>query len=92
MATKHDAITDILQKAGEDDIEIIHRSDEMVIHIRIAPQQPPAAKQGNWAQVAQKMGEENLLGNGRGDRLREAIRQFRDNFRFRDVVAESRKP
>jgi hypothetical protein len=37
------------------------------------------------------MGEENLLGNGRGERLREAIREFRDHFRFRDVFADSRK-
>jgi hypothetical protein len=46
---------------------------------------------GKWAQVAEKMGEENLLGDGRGDRLRKAIREFRDNFRFRDVFADSRK-
>jgi hypothetical protein len=92
MASKHDEITDVLQQAGEDDIEIIRRSDEMVIHIKFLPKQPPPAeKKGKWAKVAEEMAEENFLGDGRGDRLRKAIREFRDNFQFRDVFADSRK-
>lgn len=92
MATKHDEITHVLQQAGEEDIEIVHLTDEMVIHIKKAPRQPShEQKKGKWAQVAQKMGEENLLGDGRGERLREAIREFRGSFRFRDVFADSRK-
>jgi hypothetical protein len=91
MATKHDEITLILQQAGEDDIEIIHRSGETVIHIKTVSAPQPAERKGKWARVADKLAAENLLGDGRGDRLRAAAREFRDNFRFRDVFADSRK-
>jgi hypothetical protein len=46
MATKHDEITLILQQAGEDDIEIIHRSGETVIHIKTVSEPQPAEPKG----------------------------------------------
>jgi hypothetical protein len=80
MASKHDEITDVLQKAGEDDIEIIHRSDEMVIHIKFSPKQQSPEKKGKWAKVADQLAEENLLRDGLGDELRTHARRFRETF------------
>ncbi len=39
---------------------------------------------GKWAQVAERLGKENLLGGEAGEALRKASREFRDNFRFRE--------
>ena len=80
MASKHDEITDVLQQAGEDDIEIIRRSGEMVIHIKFLPKQKPAEKKGKWAKVADRLAEENLLRDGLGDDLRAHARRFRETF------------
>jgi hypothetical protein len=92
MATKREEITHVLERTGEEDIEIVHLNNEMIIHIRIESKPIPSEpKKGKWAQVAEKLAEENLLGNGRGDRLRKAAREFRDSFRFRDVFADSGK-
>lgn len=80
MASKHDEITDVLRKAGEDDIEIIHRDDEMVIHIKFLPKPRPAEKKGKWAKVADQLADENLLRDGLGDELRTHARRFRETF------------
>lgn len=62
MATKHEEITQVLEKAGEEDIEIVHLTDEMVIHIRTAPKQTPSEqKKCKWALVADKLATEDLL-------------------------------
>lgn len=81
MATKHEEITHALEKAGEDDIKIVHLTDEMVIHIRTASKQVPSEqKKGKWALVADKLATENLLRDGLGDELREHARRFRETF------------
>lgn len=90
MATKLEEITQVLQQVREEDIEIIHLNGEVVIHVKTTVNQTPVeSKKGKWARVAENMGEENLLGDGRGEHLRESIRKFRDHFRFRDVFADS---
>jgi hypothetical protein len=80
VATKHDEITLILQQAGEDDIEIIHRSGETVIHIKTVSEPQPAEQKGKWARVADKLAAENLLRDGLGDELRAHARRFRETF------------
>lgn len=81
MATKREEITHVLKEAGEEDIEIVHRNNEMVIHIRIESKQISSGpKKGKWAQVAEKLAEENLLRDGLGDELRKHARRFRETF------------
>ena len=80
MASKHDEITHVLQKAGEDDIEIIHLSNEMVIHIRTAPKQAPLEqKKGKWAHVAEEFSTRAPL-LGMSEEFLDLTRRFRQNF------------
>lgn len=79
MATKHEEITHILQEAGEEDIEIIHLTDKMIIHIKTAAKQP-SKQQGKWARVADKLADENFLSDGLGDEVRAHARRFRETF------------
>lgn len=84
----------LLKDARPEQVEAVKLPDgSMKIHFRPVKPTPVAGakRKGKWAQVAEKMAEENLFGNGRGDRLRKAIREFRDSFRFRDVMVDSRK-
>ncbi len=81
MATKREEIIHVLERADEEDIEIVHLNNEMVIHIKIESKQIPSEpKKGKWAQVAEKLSEENLLRDGLGDELRKHARRFRETF------------
>lgn len=87
MASKHDEITWILQKVGEDDIEIIHQRDGMVVHIKTVAQPQSAVgdeqvekPKGKWAKVAEELAQQNLLRDGLGDELRQHSREFRESF------------
>ena len=79
MASKHDEITDVLQQAGEDDIEIIRRSGEMVIHIKFLPKPQPAEKKGKWANVAEEFSTRAPL-LGMSEEFLDLTRRFRQNF------------
>lgn len=81
----------LLKEARPDQVDVIDLPDgSMEIHFIIPARSAKVPPQkGKWARVADKMGEENFLGNGRGDRLRKAIREFRGNFGFRDVFSDS---
>jgi hypothetical protein len=46
-------------------------------------------KQGKWAKVAEELAKENLLGDGRGERLRASMKEFRENFQLRDVFIDT---
>lgn len=46
-------------------------------------------KKGKWAKVAEELAKENLLGDGRGERLRASMKEFRENFRLRDVFVDT---
>lgn len=88
MATKHDEITHVLQKAGEDDIEIIHLSDEMIIHIRAAPKQAPSEqKKGKWARVAEELSREAPL-TGIGEEFLKHTQRFRKSFAIKSPFSE----
>jgi hypothetical protein len=53
MATKHEEITHALNEAGEDDIEIVHLTGEIIIHIKTVPKQASSRQgKGKWAKVA----------------------------------------
>lgn len=43
-------------------------------------------KKSRWALVAEEMSEENLLGDGLGEELRQYIHEFRDGFVFKDSL------
>ena len=45
---------------------------------------PKKPKQSRWAKLAQKMSEENYLGDGLGDEFRKGCREFRNNFLFKN--------
>ncbi len=80
MATKHEEITHALNEAGEDDIEIVHLTDEMVIHIRTVPKQAPSEqKKGKWAQVAEEFSNRAPL-LGMSEEFLDLTRRFRQNF------------
>lgn len=82
----------LLRNAHPDQLQAVKRPDG-TLDIHFVPVKPARVGEGKgkWAKVAEKMAEENLLGEGRGDRLRQAIREFRDNFAFRDVIIDPPK-
>jgi hypothetical protein len=88
MATKHDEITLILQQAGEDDIEIIHRSDEIIIHIKFLPEQKSAEKKGKWARVAEELSREAPL-TGIGEEFLKHTKQFRKNLMLKSPFPDT---
>lgn len=89
MATKHKEITQVLAKAGEDDIEIIHLTDEMVIHIRTAPIQAPLEqKKGKWALVAEELSREAPL-TGIGEEFRKHTQRFRKSFAIKSPFSDT---
>lgn len=53
----------------------------------VKPAETP--KQGKWATVVEELAKDNLLGDGRGDRLRAAMKDFRENFQMRDVFVDT---
>ena len=72
----------LLQNARPDQVEAVALPDGSVeIHFTLEKR----VKKGKWTKVAEQMAEENFLGDGRGDRLRKAIREFRGGFCVRDV-------
>lgn len=80
MATKHEEITHALNEAGEHDIEIVHLTDERIIHIRIAPKQGPLEqKKGRWAHVAEEFSKRAPL-LGMSEEFLDLTRRFRQNF------------
>ncbi len=86
MATTREEALAILQQAGSDEVRITYLPDSK-IHIEIIPyptNTTATAQKGRWAQVAAELARENYLGNGLGDKVRTAIREFRDGFEFRE--------
>jgi len=86
MATTREEALAILQQAGSDEVRITYLPDGR-IHIEIIPYPANTAttvEKGRWAQVADELARENYLGNGLGDKMRTAIREFRDSFEFRE--------
>jgi hypothetical protein len=80
MATKHEEITHVLEQAGEEDIEITHLTDEMVIHIKTAPKPAfPEQKKGKWAKVAEEFSTRAPL-QGMSEEFLDLTRRFRQNF------------
>lgn len=84
-----DKVLRLLQNARQDQLEAAELPDGSFT-IRFIPEKPVRKEKGKWAKVAEEMAEENLLGDSRGERLRKAIREFRDNFQFRDIFSDSR--
>ncbi|MGC1954016.1 MAG: hypothetical protein WA970_15895 [Gammaproteobacteria bacterium] len=79
-ATKHEEITQVLAKAGEEDIEIVLLTDEMIIHIRTAPKQAPLEqKKGKWAHVAEEFSTRAPL-LGMSEQFLDLTQRFRQNF------------
>ncbi len=76
----------ILQNARSDEVEIIYLADGR-IPIEIMPRQQNQAvppEKGKWARIADELARENALGNGLGDKVRSAIREFREQVEFRE--------
>jgi hypothetical protein len=70
----------VLKQAGEEDIEIIHLSDEMVIHIKTAPKPvAPDQKKGKWAKVAEECSTRAPL-QGMSEEFLDLTRRFRQDF------------
>ncbi len=89
MATKREKAMTLIQKAGDSEIEVT-ALDENTTIIKVALPKEKVQKKGKWARVAEEMARENLLDGGRGDRLRNSIREFREDFAFRDVFSEDK--
>jgi hypothetical protein len=93
MATDLEDALLILKKAHPDEVRIIHFPDGRT-QIEITPHQQetiPAGRRGRWAEVADDLARENLFGQDLGDKVRASIREFRDEFEFRDVFSSRRK-
>jgi hypothetical protein len=89
MATKREEITHVLEGAGENDIEIVHRNNEMVIHIRIESKQVPSEpKKGKWAKVAEELSREAPL-TGIGEEFLKHTKRFRKNFALKSPFSET---
>lgn len=89
MATKHDEITQVLEKADEEDIEIVHLTDEMIIHIRTVPKQAPSEqKKGKWAHVAEELSREAPL-TGIGEEFLKHTKRFRKSFAIKSPFSET---
>lgn len=90
MATRQEEALKILKSATSNDtVEVTHLEGGVTV-IKVIPQKKAGQKapeKGKWAQVAEELAQENLLGDGRGDRLRKSMREFRDNFAFRDPLS-----
>lgn len=81
-----------LSHATPDQVQVIKLPDGgMQIQIFAVKSTAPAEgrKQRKWARVAEKLAREDLLGEGRGDRLRAAMREFRENVQMRDVFLDA---
>ncbi len=90
MATRQEEALKILKSATSDDTVEVTRLEGGITVIKVIPQkkgEEKASEKGKWARVAEELAQENLLGDGRGDRLRKSIREFRDNFAFRDTLS-----
>jgi hypothetical protein len=89
MATKHEEITHVLEQAGEEDIEITHLTDEMVIHIKTAPKPiSPEQKKGKWAKVAEELSREAPL-TGIGEEFLKHTKRFRKSFVLKSPFSET---
>ena len=93
MTTPLENAQTILQNARSDEVRIIYLADGR-IQIEIIPHQqnqavPPA--KGKWARIADELARENALGNGLGDKVRNAISEFREQVEFREPFSAASK-
>ena len=89
MTTPLENAQAILQNARSDEVEIIYLADGR-IQIEIIPRQQNQAvppEKGKWARIADELARENALGNGLGDKVRSAIREFREQVEFRELFS-----
>jgi hypothetical protein len=86
MTTLLENALTLLQNARSDEVRITPLADGR-IQIEVIPHQqnqaiPPA--KGKWARIADELARENALGNGLGDKVRNAISEFREQVEFRE--------
>jgi hypothetical protein len=93
MTTPLENAQAILQNAHSDEIQITYLADGR-IQIEIIPhrqnQAVPSTK-GKWARIADELAQENALGNGLGDKVRNAISEFREQIEFREPFSTASK-
>lgn len=82
MATNIEEALNTLKGAENNQVELDHLEDGSIM-IRITPQKKTEgkAKEGKWAQFAEKMHEESPL-KGRSEKLKSLIRDFKNDFSF----------
>jgi hypothetical protein len=61
MATKREEITHVLEQAGEEDIEIIYLTDEMVIHIKTAPKPASPEQKHSLTHKSEKLSKNRYM-------------------------------
>jgi hypothetical protein len=93
MTTPFENAQTILRNARSDEVRITYLADGR-IQIEIIPHQqnqaiPPA--KGKWARIANELAQENALGNGLGDKVRNAISEFREQVEFREPFSAASK-
>jgi hypothetical protein len=93
MTTPLENAQTILQNAHSDEVRITYLADGR-IQIEIIPhrqnQAVPPVK-GKWARIADELARENALGNGLGDKVRNAISEFREQVEFREPFSAANK-
>ena len=92
MTPLENALT-ILQNARSDEVRITYLADGR-IQIEVIPSRqnqaiPPV--KGKWARIADELARENALGNGLGDKVRNAIGEFREQVEFREPFSAADK-
>jgi len=90
VADREEALA-VLENAHPDQVRVTHLPDGRT-QIEVMPCQETASpSQKRWARVAAELAQENLLGDGLGDKVRASSGAFRDSFAFRGISSETRE-